>query len=126
MKTSQVWSMDIMIAIVIFMGAIFVFYSILNNKYSGKTDELKNDASIVLENLAAKDSDMSVIDGVQINATRLEELLGKDYLDIKKKARVKNEFCIFFEDDNGNIIYISQNQAGIGSEKIKISDVPCG
>ncbi len=115
MKTSQVWSMDIMIAIVIFIGAIFVFYSILSNKYSSKTDELQNDASIVLENL-----------NITGNMTHVEELLKESYPDLKRKLRIKNEFCIFFEDDNGNIIYISQNQAGIGSEKIKVSDVPCG
>lgn len=126
MKASQVWSMDIMIAIVIFIGAIFVFYSILSDKYSSKTDELQDDASVVLENLASEGSDMGVIDGVQINVTRLEELLGKDYSEIKKKARIKNEFCIFFEDEDGNIIYISQDQAGIGSGKINLSNVPCG
>ena len=115
MKTSQVWSMDIMIAIVIFIGAIFAFYSILSNKYSSKTDELQNDASTVLENL-----------NITGNMSQVEELLKESYPDLKRKLRIKNEFCIFFEDEKGNIMYISQDQAGIGSEKIKISDVPCG
>ncbi|MFH0867722.1 MAG: hypothetical protein V1831_00240 [Candidatus Woesearchaeota archaeon] len=126
MKKSQTWSMDIMIAIVIFMGTIFIFYSILNNNPDDKTRELQEDASRVLKNIASEDSDVGIIEGVEVNKTRLEELLGEDYSEIKKKLRVKNEFCLFLEDENGNIIYLTPEQAGVGSEKINISGIPCG
>lgn len=106
--------MDIMIAIVIFIGTIFVFYSILSAKGSSKVGELKDDASILAKNI-----------NITQNMSLIEELLSEDYSQLKKKLRVKNEFCLFLEDENGNVIYLSQDQSGIGSGKISISDVPC-
>jgi hypothetical protein len=114
MKHSQAWSMDIMIALVIFIGVIFVFYSILSTNGDNKIKELKDDALIVAENI-----------NITKNISQIEELLGEDYLELKKKLRVKNEFCIFLEDEEGNVIYLSQDRPGIGSGKIKISEVKC-
>jgi len=126
MKTSQAWSMDIMIAIVLFIGTIFVFYSVLSAKQSPKTDELQDDASIVLESIVSEDSDIGILNGAEVNETKLEELLGMEYSEIKKKMRVENEFCIFLEDEEGNVIYITQDQPGIGSQEIEIGGKPCG
>jgi len=114
MKKSQAWSMDIMIALVIFIGVIFVFYSILSTNGDNKIKELKDDALIVAENI-----------DLTMDSSQIEELLGEDYLELKKKLRVKNEFCIFLEDEEGNVIYLSQDRPGIGSGKIKISEVKC-
>ena len=33
---------------------------------------------------------------------------------------------LWLEDGEGNIIYLEAGQPGIGSDKIKVSDVPCG
>lgn len=128
MKQSQAWSMDIMLAFIIFIGTIFVFYSIISNKQDGKEDELRDDALRVMESIASKDSNVSIVDGSTINTTKLENLLGRDYSEIKNKIRTKNEFCIFLEDEDGNVIYITidPEQGGIGSDKINISDIPCG
>lgn len=122
---SQAFSMDIMLAIVIFLGTIFVFYSILTGNNEAKTDELTEEAAIVLDNIVSDDSEVRITDGIIVNQTKLEELLGMDYSEIKKKIKIKNDFCIFLEDDDGSIIYI-QGQPGIGSDKISISGIPCG
>jgi len=121
---SQAFSMDLMIAFVIFIGTIFIFYSILSDRLSSKTGELEDEASVVLENIVSADSEVRITDGITVNETKLEELLGMEYSEIKDKIRIKNEFCIYLEDEDGNIIYI-QDLPGIGSDKINISDVPC-
>jgi len=128
MKTSQAFSMDIMIAIAIFIGTSFVFYSILSEKQDNKVEDLEEDASKVLKNIVSEDSGVGIVNGVEVNAEKLEALLGMEYEDIKKKIRIKNEFCIFLEDEDGNVIYIttSPDQPGVGSDKINISDIPCG
>lgn len=123
---SQAFSMDIMIAVIIFMGTIFIFYSIISGGEESKIDELEDDASIVMENIATEDSAVRITEGIAIDEEKLEELLGMDYSEIKKKLRVENDFCIFLEDGEGNIIYLEAGQPGIGSDKIKVSDVPCG
>ena len=128
---SQAFSMDIMIAFVIFIGTIFVFYSILSDRLSSKTDELGDEASVVLENIASGDSEVRITDGITLNETKLEELLGMEYSEIKDKIKIENEFCIYLEDEDGNIIYITPedpaepDKPGIGSDKIKISGESC-
>ncbi|MCH8003628.1 MAG: hypothetical protein IH934_03260 [Nanoarchaeota archaeon] len=128
---SQAFSMDIMLAVVIFIGTIFVFYSILSGGKETKAGDLEDEASIVLENIASEDSEVRITDGITVNETKLADLLGMEYSDIKKKIKIKNEFCFFLEDEDGNIIYITPedpaepDKPGIGSDKIKISGEAC-
>ena len=127
--SSQAFSMDIMLAIIIFIGTVFFFYAILNTTQGSKSDELQNEASKVLTGILSKDSGVGITDGTKINTTKLEQLLG-NYSGIKSKLKVKNEFCIYFEDESGNIIYVNisqnKNYTGIGSEIINVSNIPCG
>ena len=116
--------MDVMLAIVIFVGTIFVFYAIFGSNQKG-TSELEKDASKVLKSVSSEDPDVGIMDGIEVDEAKLEQLLGKDYSTIKERIRAEKDFCIFLEDENGDIIYISPGQSGIGSSKIRISDVPC-
>ena len=118
MKTSQAWSIDIIIAILLFVGVIFAFYWIVSGGTESKEEELKKDATIVLENL-----------NITEDISQIDELREEDYQDLKRKLRVENEFCVYFEDEEGNLVYIDPDDAdllGIGSEEIKIDDKPCG
>ena len=126
MKKSQAWSMDIMIAAMVFIGAIFVIYTIFTGNHQESTaEELEKDASKVLKSVSSEGSDVGIMDGTEMNETKLEQLLGEDYKTIKERIRTEKDFCIFLEDENGDIVYISPGQLGIGSDKIKVSDVPC-
>ena len=130
MKTSQAWSLDIMLAIVIFIGTIFVFYAILSNNPKSSADKLEDDAAKVLENIASENPDLGFIDGIDIDQEKLQDLLSMEYDEIKKQLRVENDFCIFLEDKDGNVIKIDENFAGIGSSNIQIGEdpdiKPCG
>ena len=124
MKTSQAVSMDVMLAIVIFVGTIFAIYAIFgSNQKDAK--ELEQDAARVLKSVSSDDPDVGIVDGIEVDEAKLEQLLGEDYAVIKEQMRADKDFCIFLEDENGDVIYISPGQAGIGSSKIKISDIPC-
>ena len=125
MKTSQAVSMDVMLAIVIFVGTIFVFYAIFSANQKGATEELEKNAAKVLKSVSSEDPNVGIIDGVEVDDAKLEQLLGKDYDIIKEQIRAEKDFCIFLEDENGNIIYISPGQPGIGSSKIRVSNIPC-
>ena len=123
-KKSQTWSIDIMLAVIVFIGAIFVVYSIFSGKGENPTGRLEEDAALVLGNLASDDSEISIVDGVEINEAKLQELLAANYPDLKDKLKSGSDFCIFLEDNEGKIVYIS-NKAGIGSDKIQVSGEPC-
>lgn len=124
-RDSQAWSLDVMLAVIIFIGTLFFFYAILNTAQGTKAKELQDDASKILKDMLSKDSDVRITDGTKINSTKLEELLG-NYSEIKSKLKIENDFCIYFEDENGNILYINATQTGLGSGIINVSDVPCG
>tara|TARA_B100000315_G_scaffold25988_1_gene22333 strand:+ start:961 stop:1467 length:507 start_codon:yes stop_codon:yes gene_type:complete len=124
MKKSQAWSLDIMVAIVIFIGTIFVFYSIFTNNPGSEAKKLEKDASIVLENIASEDPDLGIVDGIEVDVVKLQELLGEQYSEIKDKIRTDSDFCIFLEDEKGDVIYIS-GEPGIGSGNVKISGEGC-
>ena len=126
MKKSQAWSIDIMLAIVIFISAFFVVFIILNPAQESNVNELRDEASIVLKDIESAESDLGIVNGAIVNETKLQELLGKDYQAIKKSLRIKNDFCIYFEDEDGNIIYIDATHTGVGSDTITVSDIPCG
>ena len=124
-RNSQAWSLDIMLAVIIFIGTIFFFYAMLDTTQGSKAEELQGEASKIAKDILSKDSDVKIADGTEINGTRLEELLG-NYSEIKSKLKIKNDFCIYFEDENGNIIYINETRTGLGSGIINVSGMPCG
>ncbi|MAE42202.1 hypothetical protein CMO93_00395 [Candidatus Woesearchaeota archaeon] len=128
MKNSQAWSFDIMLAVIIFIGTIFFFFAILNKAPGTKVDELEQDASRIIEDMVSDDFEFRVTDGDKVNVTKLGDLIG-NYSDIKSKLKIENEFCIFFEDEDGNIIYINisenRNYTGIGSGIINVGGIPC-
>jgi hypothetical protein len=128
MKRSQVGSFDIMIAVVIFIGTIFVVYSAFANSPKSNAKDLESEASIVLENVASQNPELGLIEGTEISEAKLQQLLGEDYELIKQQMRVKNDFCIFLEDQDGSLVYLSQGTPGIGSNKIKIglNEESCG
>jgi hypothetical protein len=128
MKQSQSGSFDIMIAIVIFIGTIFVFYSAFSNNPESNIKDLESEASIVLENIASEDPVVGLIEDTEISEEKIQQLLGEDYELIKEQVRVKNDFCIFLEDQDGKVVYLSQGTPGIGSDKIKIgaNEESCG
>ena len=117
--------MDIMLAVIIFLGTVFFFYAVLNTSQGSKADELQDEASKVLTGILSEDSGVGITDGNKINTTKLEELLG-NYSGLKSKLKAKNDFCIYFEDEEGNIMYINATYTGLGSGIINVSDVPCG
>ena len=50
----------------------------------------------------------------------------EDYSDLKRKLRVKNEFCIYLEGEEGNLIEVRGGTRGIGSRNIELDNTPCG
>ena len=121
---SQAFSMDIMLAVIIFIGTVFFFYAILSNTQGSKADELQSEASKVLADLLSNPG-LKITDGNMINATKLEEFLG-NYSGLKGKLKANNDFCIYFEDEDGNVMFINSTHTGIGSATINVSNIPCG
>jgi len=126
---AQAWSMDITLAVIIFIASFFVIYAIATNRTSTSTEELTQEAERISKEAASENSSLSIVESNQLDQIKVEDLIGQDYEEIKKKLRIENEFCIYIEDKDGNLIYLNQSETenitGIGSPDITIGGNPC-
>ena len=124
-KKSQAWSMDIILATVIFIGAFFLYYTLISSNPAAKTSSLKQDAASIIRQVATDSSDLRVIDNQMLNESRLGGLKNLSYDELKSMFRIEGDFCIYVEDDKGDIVLINNSYRGIGSSNINISGIPC-
>ena len=124
-KKSQSWSIDIILAVVLFMGAFFLFYSILSDDPAASAKNLKNDASLVIRQVSSEGLPVNILDRQQVNISKLNELKNLTYAELKSMLRVEGDFCIYMEDDKGYVVIVNNSYKGIGSPKINISNTPC-
>lgn len=121
--------MDIALAVIIFIVTFFIIYGIITNKTTDDISSLRQEAERVSKEATSQSSSLSIVNGKALNETKMQNLLEQNYSDIKKKIRIENEFCIYFEDEEGNLInftdVLGDSASGIGSQEINISGVPC-
>ena len=124
-KKAQGWSLDIALAAIIFISAFLIFFGIANSDLGRKFQEVSDEADYLVNLITSGNMALRLTDGNSINASKLEELMLTPYEQLKGQTGVKNDFCIYLEDDRGNIIPINDS-LGIGSDTINVSGIPCG
>ena len=122
---AQSWSIDIILAVIIFIGTFFVFYTLLNINPNVKASALKEEASIVIRQVASGDTSIRIVDNNELNITKLNELKNLSYDELKRRLRIEGDFCIYIEDEKGNLMLINNSYKGIGSPIINLSGTPC-
>lgn len=162
MRKAQIASSDIVVALVIFVIAAAVLMSFLIGRNSGGLDSLDQDSDLLINDLVTSDvnneNDVAVAAGGTLNEGDLTELIekmtetGDDvdfYQELKSELGIQGDYCIHFEDEDGNIIYLHElvgesaadpfingtdpsldevdeiSSYGIGSDRINISGKPC-
>jgi len=108
----QSWSLDIILAFVIFVLIIGIFYALLSNNRKEKTDDLTLESSTIVSNLDSSNGQntppLTIIDKGNIDDTKAATLYASDYENLKKQLGVKGEFCIYIVDQDG----VYQNISG--------------
>ena len=94
-------------------------------KPEAKVITLKDEASIVVKQIATQDAVPRVVDGNEVNISKLNELKNINYEELKRRLRTEGDFCIYFEDDKGYIVLIDNTYKGIGASTIDIKGTPC-
>ena len=122
---AQSWSIDIVLGVIIFIAAFFIFYSILNSNPNASAGNLKEQASIIIKQTTSGGSAVAIVNNNEINISKFNELKNLSYDELKRMLRVEGDFCIYLEDENGNVVLINNSFRGIGSPKINLSGVPC-
>lgn len=100
----QSWSLDIILAFVIFVLIIGIFYALLSNNKKDKTNDLTLESSTVINNLDSANGQitpLTIIDKGNLNKDWTGTLYASDYETVKRKLGIKGEFCIYIVDQEG-------------------------
>jgi biopolymer transport protein ExbD len=130
MKKAQTWSLDVMIAILIFIVVVISFFYIINSSSQQKdTEKLKEEAESIPERIISSESEdnETAVEEKIVSDEKLMELVEKSktkegYEELKRELGIEGEVHIHFEDEDGNIIYINDTSPGIGSREVNITD----
>jgi len=121
------------VVLALILSLIIIFKTILGSvttlKSAEKVDvadlaDLEQEAKILLDTVTAEGT--GLVQSNELLEDKVKSLSNMDYDEFKHTLGLKSDFCIYFEDANGNLIKIDGVEHGIGSEKIKINGKPCG
>lgn len=135
MKKSQFVSVDVLIAIVIFLAAIGVLLIFLSSGTDKDLAEsVKSDAQLLPSQIITNNqSETAIVVRNKVDLGKLSDaksLSVADYEELKSKLGIKNDFCIYFVDKDGNVVPLEDlvgiaDSYGLGSSKANVSGIPC-
>lgn len=119
MKKAQIASTDIILALVIFVVAGAVFFSLLVGRADNDaTSRLDREGDVLITDLVTTSpgdaNDVSVASSGSLNKNGIEKfaegMTDDDtfYQDLKSELGIKGDYCIHFETENGSIIYLHE------------------
>ena len=118
-KRSQVASMDVILASIMFlMVAAFILSYLFSGIMGDKSQELDAESRLLLSRLTSSGesgvSSILISSGDSVSSSRLARLVdnmvfGEDfYENLKSELGIRNEFCIHLEDSDGNLVYMHE------------------
>jgi len=125
MSKAQSWSFDVTLGVIIFLTAFISIFTLINHQQESNAGSIQAESSYLLNQMKAENSPLRIVQDNNVNESGLGELASLPYNNLKTQAGAKNDFCIYIEDADGNIILINDSM-GIGSPDINVSGTPCG
>lgn len=128
----QSWSLDIVLAFVIFVLIIAIFYTLLSNNKATKGEKLQIEAYNIANNLdesTGMNSNLAVISKGTVDANKLETLYKGDYNAIKNQFGIRGDFCIYLVNQDGILVPVDTGGVfinGFGNGNLSINGHPCG
>ncbi len=126
-KKDIVTSKNIALFALIFTFLV-VFKIILNNPESiitSENNDFEQQANLIMEVLSNGNDRLKLNEENELLSEKVEHLDEIGYHEFKKELGLQSDFCIYFEDHEGNLVTINGMKSGIGSEKIKINGERC-
>jgi biopolymer transport protein ExbD len=128
MGKGQVWSIDILLAVVIFVSVILIFYVTMVPRQKPQMKDLEAESGALKLELE-KNNEFGFLIDDEVNDAKLQAFIDNataNYSALKKKLGVKGEFCLFYEDSEGNVVPIgSNNLVGVGNSSIIVAGDNC-
>ncbi|MBS3105024.1 hypothetical protein J4234_02095 [Candidatus Woesearchaeota archaeon] len=98
----------------VFIVAIIAMIVVIYDKASIDYMEAEKITALILD-----DHDVSFANNGVIDENKMREIQTMDYDDFKDSVNAKNDFCVYIEDWNGDIILSK------GSDKLNGDGIPC-
>ena len=126
MKKGQTLSTDAVVAVVIFfLAAMLMFYLMGPAAKNRRSEKLQVEAQRLPGILSANQNlTIIFIQGTKVDEKKLSETLNLSYENLKALLGIESDFCIYFEDDKGNLVPVG-NKLGIGSPLVNLSGRAC-
>lgn len=126
MKKGQTFSTDAIVAVVMFVIAVIMLYYLSGPATTNKQSEkLQSEAEKLPATLSSQQNLSSIfIQGSRIDEQKLSEAINLNYDNLKSLLGVGSDFCIYLEDENGNIVPM-EGKVGIGSPLANFSGKGC-
>ncbi len=118
MRKAQVISLDLVLAILVFVGIIATFFYVVSLfSFQSQTSNVQRQGEDLPRFLQQNVSSFGFIEDNQIDLQKINSFSNMDYAQLQKALGLSVDFCIYFEDENGNIIPVN-NKLGLGSDKV--------
>lgn len=139
-KTGQVWTFDLVVGVLIFGMAMFIFFkAYMNFTYDAQAnfDELLIDSKSVSNALVytgyptdwntTNYQRIGITDGtstiIQEKLRMFKNLSETDYPSLRASFSIRNDFFVMFVDDNQTLINVTDNISFIGPPNVEPADV---
>ncbi len=100
--------------VLVFIVVVIVMIVSVYDQNKSKTFEAEKITSLLLDEHVFSIANNGVVD-----KNKLQEIQNMDYEEFKNNLNAKKDFCVYIEDDKGNIILAK------GSSKMTEDGVPC-
>lgn len=123
----QVWSMDLIIGVIIFLLAIGIFYFLTNDRAESDQSKLILESQVVADKVASEEG-VGILDGTAVDEEKLVRLvqkIQKDYHGTKEELGIQHEFCLLLLDEEENVMLLSNGTehdfVGIGNPELTVT-----
>ena len=124
-RRGQSWSVDVVLAIVVF-GFISIAFTSFALLQKPDVEKLQQNAQrVVLELETPVGGCGAILENDTINNESLSCLYGLDYDQFKAINNLRSDFCVYIEDEHGQIIQLN-GLNGWGSNDLQLSGAQCG
>jgi len=105
--------------------AVAIFIAVFSMLTPQSDEGLQEEAEIILDELTNGDEHTFAVNDV-FQEEILAKISGMSYKELKDSLNIENDFCIYFEDEGGNLVEIKDGFRSVGSDAIVINGRPCG
>ena len=126
MKKAQTFSTDAVVAVAMFITAVIMLFYLSGPVAENRQSErLQSEAEKLPKVLGSGQNISAVfIEGSKIDDQKLRKAVNLSYANLKDLLGMDSDFCIYLEDENGNIVPM-EGKVGIGSPLANLSGRSC-